>query len=111
MIDWRTSKLIDRIGWAKANLAPVRTEYCVVYEDIDMKCASVMHPDPHCMAMLMHGGLMPPVEVWHKLAEDEARPDFTQHQEGHTSPHLVDMGRRQQAQDGGLSQKPTASYS
>ena len=42
MIDWRTSKLIDRIGWAKANLKPVRTDYCVVYEDIDMKCASVM---------------------------------------------------------------------
>ena len=52
MIDWRTSKLIDRIGWAKANLEPVRTDYCVVYEDIDMKCAAVMHPDPHCMAML-----------------------------------------------------------
>ena len=136
MIDWRTSKLIDRIGWAKANLKPVRTDYCVVYEDIDMNCASVMHPDPHCMAMLMHGGLMPPVEVWHKLHEDEARPDFTQHSDfrghllhdtepmgplteeeavefliRHTSPHLENLGQRQQAQDGGLPQESATSYS
>ena len=94
MINWRTSKLIDRIGWAKANLKPVRTEYCVVYEDIDMKCATVLHPDPHCMAMLMHGGLMPPVEVWHKLAEDEARTDFTQHSDfrGHLLHDTEPMG-------------------
>ena len=94
MIDWRSSKLIDRINWAKTNLEPVHTEYCIVYEDIDKQCATVVHPDPHCMSMLMHGNIMPPAEVWLKLAEDEARPDFTNHSDfrGHLLHDTEPMG-------------------
>ena len=73
-MDWRGTKLIERVDWAKQNLTPHHTEYCVVYEDVDMDCAAVMHPDPHCMAMLMHGGLMPP--VWAKI---KVRQDATTH--------------------------------
>lgn len=83
MIDWskawRGTKLIDRIDWARSNLKPHETEYCVVYEGVDMECVSVMHPDPHCMSMLMHGHLMPPAWVKLQLKEDEQRPDFTCH--------------------------------
>ncbi len=71
MINWRGTKLFDRICWAKENLKPVRTDYVVVYEDIEMDCAAVMYPDPHCMAMLMHGNLMPPVEAWHRQRKGE----------------------------------------
>ena len=50
MIDWSTAwegtKLIDRIDWAKANLEPFRTEYCVVYESLDHNCVTIMHPAP-----------------------------------------------------------------
>ena len=88
MIDWRTTKLIDRIGWAKENLTRHDTEYCVVYEDIDMDTVAVMHPDPHCMAMLMHGGLMPPAWVKLQLQEDEQQPDFVSHKLG--NGHLLD---------------------
>lgn len=88
MINWRTTKLIDRIGWAKENLTRHDTEYCVVYEDIDMDTVAVMHPDPHCMAMLMHGGLMPPAWVKIQLQEDEKQPDFVSHKLG--NGHLLD---------------------
>ena len=80
MIDWSTAwkgtKLIDRIDWARENLKRHDTEYCVVYEDLDNDTACIMHPDPHTMAMLMHGNLMPPAWVKLKLREDGQKPDF-----------------------------------
>lgn len=78
-VAWKGTKLIDRIEWARQNLKRHNTEYCVVYEDIDMDCAAVMHPDPHCMAMLMYGNLMPPAWVKLKLREDGERSDFVDH--------------------------------
>ena len=78
-VAWKGTKLIDRIEWAKANLKRHDTEYCVVFEDIDSSTASVMHPDAHCMAMLMHGHLMPPAWVKLKLKEDSKKPDFVSH--------------------------------
>ena len=87
-------KLIDRINWAKSNLKPHRTEYVVVYEDVDMDCAAVLHPDPNCMAALMHGGIMPPAWVKLQLKEDEQRPDFTSHHDfnGHLLHETEPMG-------------------
>ena len=78
-VAWKGTKLIDRIDWAKANLKRHDTEYCVVFEDMDSSTASVMHPDPHCMAMLMYGNLMPPAWVKLKLKEDSHKPDFVNH--------------------------------
>ncbi len=79
MIDWKKYKLNERIAWSHESLEPFVTQYRVVYEDVDMDCAAILCPDSRFMAALMHGGLMPPVDVWHKLQEDEARPDFTCH--------------------------------
>ena len=82
MIDWSTAwkgtKLIDRIEWARSNLKRRDTEYCIVYEDIDMDAVFVMHPDPHCMAMLMHGHLMPP--AWAKMKAREAGQGYLLHE-------------------------------
>jgi len=80
-VAWKGTKLIDRIEWARQNLKRHDTEYCVVYEDVDNDCASIMYPDPHTMAMLMHGHLMPPLWVKLKLREDSRRPDFVSHKE------------------------------
>ena len=79
MIDWRTSTFKERIVWARNNLKPFRTQYCVVYDDVDMEAASVMHPDMHFMSMLMHGNLVPPYWVKLKLKEDAERPNFVDH--------------------------------
>lgn len=98
MIDWskawKGTKYIDRIDWAHHNLGKYETEYCVVYEDLDMECASVMHPSPRFMSMLMHGHLVPPAWVKLQLKEDEKRPDFTSHSDfnGHLLHETEPMG-------------------
>ena len=83
MIDWskawKGTKYIDRVEWARQNLDRHETEYCVVYEDIENDCTSVMYPDPHMMSMLMKGHLCPPAWVKMKLKEDSSRPDFVSH--------------------------------
>lgn len=74
--------LIDRLRKSRQHLPPFKTDYCVVYEDIDMNCCVVMHPSSHAMSALMAGGIFPPVWVYWELAKDEAEPDFTRHSEG-----------------------------
>lgn len=44
--------------------------------------ASVTVPSPEWWAMALHGGIIPPVEVYHELAKDEAQPGFTHHTRG-----------------------------
>jgi len=79
MMDWRNTKLIDRIEWASQNLKPFQTEYCVVYDDINMGCSAILYPSSHKMAALMHGGIHPPAWVKIKLKQDEQHPDFVRH--------------------------------
>jgi len=76
-------RLIDRLVDAKQRLEPHQTKYAVVYEDVDMDCCAVMHPDPNAMAALMDGGVFPPVWVYWELAKDEAQPDFKHHTRGY----------------------------
>lgn len=60
-------KLFDRLLDAKANLEPYQSQYAVVFEpDMDEACA-VMHPDPNWMACALHGDILPPVDVYHRL--------------------------------------------
>ena len=75
--------LIDRVAEAHQRLEPYETEYAVVYEDVDMDCCAVMHPDPNAMAALMAGEVFPPVWVYWELAKDEAQPDFKRHTRGY----------------------------
>ena len=76
-------KLFDRLCWAKENLEPVQSDYRVVYEHDEDKPVAIMSPDPNWMACAMHGGILPPVWVYHELAADEAKPDFKKHTRGH----------------------------
>ena len=68
-----------RLQWAKDNIPPFHTEYCVVYEDDMDEPAKVMHPDPNWMACAMNGGIVPPIETILAMKEDEKRPDFKKH--------------------------------
>ena len=86
-------KFTDRVAHAKTQLKPFKTQYAVVYDDIDMKCCGVMYPDPHAMAALMAGGVFPPIEVFWKLASDAAQPNFKKH----TRLHLLDDAPKEAA--------------
>ena len=93
-VAWKGTKLIDRIDWAKNNLKPVQTDYCVVYESLEHDCAIIMNPSANYMAALMHGNLIPPAWVKLQLKEDERRPDFTRHSDfnGHLLHETKPMG-------------------
>ena len=65
--------LFDRICWAHENLARVETDYVVVYEDgDDHGRAKILVPAPEWLAMALHGGLLPPVEHYHREQRDPA---------------------------------------
>jgi len=59
--------------------------YAILWEDPDDldAPAKVTVPSPTWLAMAMHGGILPPVEVYWALKEDEAKPDFKRHTRGH----------------------------
>ena len=69
----------NRLQWAKDNLEPFQTQYCVVYEDDVDKPAHVMHPDPNWMACALQGGIVPPIETILALKEEAESPDFKEH--------------------------------
>lgn len=58
---------------------------CVAWEDpADPEAPmKVTTPSPTWWAMALHGGILPPVEAYHALAEDEAQDGFTRHTRGH----------------------------
>ena len=65
------TKLIDRIAWAKENLKRVEPQYCIAWEDpedIDAPM-KITVPAPEWLAMALHGGLLPPVEVYHEIED------------------------------------------
>ena len=68
-----------RLQWAKDNLQPFHTEYCVVYEEDIDEPAKIMHPDPNWMACAINGGIVPPIETILAMKEDAQRPDFKKH--------------------------------
>ena len=74
--EFKGTHLFDRLCWAKENLDGVQSDYRVVYEDSVDECAKILVPDPNWMACALQGGILPPVEVYHELAKDEAQPDF-----------------------------------
>ena len=81
--DFKGTHLFDRLCWAKENLEPVQSDYRVVYEDSIDECAKILVPDPHFMAACMNGGIIPKIENYWALAEDEAQPDFKKHTRGY----------------------------
>lgn len=43
----------------------------------------IVTPSPVWWAMALHGGILPPVQVYWALAHDEAQPGFERHHRGH----------------------------
>ena len=80
---FKGTHLFDRLCWAKENLDGVQSDYRVVYEDSVDECAKILVPDPNWMACALQGGILPPVEVYHELAKDEAKEDFKKHTRGY----------------------------
>ena len=77
--------LWGRLCWAKENLEGKQSDYRIVWEDPDKpeECSKITVPDPNWMACALQGGILPPVEVYWALAEDEAKPDFKKHTRGY----------------------------
>ncbi|NVJ92516.1 MAG: hypothetical protein HWE34_12700 [Methylocystaceae bacterium] len=68
--DFPRLKLYERLAVAKGHLKPIQSDYRVVFEaDLD-KPACVLVPDPNFMACALHGGILPPVEVYHNFEYD-----------------------------------------
>lgn len=59
--------LFDRICWGSENLPRVETDLVVVYHDDPEGPAKILAPAPEWMAMALAGGLLPPVDVYHRL--------------------------------------------
>jgi len=60
-------------------------QYAVVWgdpRDLDAP-VNVTTPSKVWLAMALHGGILPPVWVYHELAKDEAQPNFKRHTRGH----------------------------
>ena len=59
--------------------------YAILWEDpADPDApAKVTRPSPTWLAMAMHGGILPPIEAYWALAQDEAKPDFKRHTRGY----------------------------
>lgn len=75
-------------------------QYAILWEDPRMPedAVKVTTPTPAWLAMAMHGGILPPVEVYWALAYDEAQPDFTHHHRGrllHETPPMEAMTEEQ----------------
>ena len=83
--DFQGTHLWDSLCWAKENLQPYQTKYCVVWEDQNDPDApaKVTHPDPNWLACALQGGILPDVRVYWELAKDEAKPDFKKHTRGY----------------------------
>ena len=89
---FKGTPLFERLFWAKENLAPVHTDYRVVYEDRIDGCAKILVPDPNFMAACMNGGIIPKIENYWALDEDEAKPDFVKHTRGYLLHNTEPMG-------------------
>lgn len=89
--EFKGTHLFDRLCWAKENLEPIQTEYCVVWEDPEEpdSPAKVTYPDPNWMACARHGGILPPVDSYWELRKDEETEGFVKHTRGPELLHNI----------------------
>jgi len=86
MIDYPQYKLHEReLIFKDQHKDLPEPSYAIMWEDPADPDApmKVTKPSPTWLAMAMHGDILPPVEVYHALAEDEAQPGFKRHTRGH----------------------------
>lgn len=100
MIDWQRIPLHDREAVFSFLVETGRVEleacpYAVLWEDPadpDAPVRVTVASDTW-FSMARHGGILPPVWVYHELARDAASPDFAGHRRGrgsllHTTPAI-----------------------
>jgi len=95
MIDYSRYKLWEREMIFKDQHKDLpQPNYAILWEDPSDPDApaKVTKPSPTWLAMAMHGGILPPVEVYHKLREDEEREGFTRHTQGHILHQTPPLG-------------------
>jgi len=97
MTDYSKYKLADReLIFLHLHKDLPQPNYAILWEDPDDLDApdKITVPSPAWLAMAMHGGILPPVEVYWALAEDEAKPGFQRHTRGyllHDTPPVGPM--------------------
>jgi len=85
-IDYSKYKLWEReLIFQSRHKDHPKPNYAILWEDpSDPEApAKVTSPSPVWLAMAMHGGILPPVWVYHELKKDEAQPGFKRHTRGH----------------------------
>lgn len=86
MIDYSNYKLWEResIYQEKYKDHP-EPNYAITWEDPNEPDSpmKITIPSPVWLGMAMHGGILPPVEVYWELKKDEADPNFKRHTRGH----------------------------
>jgi|TARA_R100000084_G_scaffold53881_1_gene22642 hypothetical protein len=81
--NFQNTHVYKRLVWAKENLKKYYSDYRIVYEDNVDECAKIMTPDPNWMACALQGGILPPLEAYFKLKEDEKKLNFERHSRGY----------------------------
>jgi len=103
-VDWQSMKLWEREqvfqNIANANGGFEQGQYAIVWEDPNEpdEPLKITVPSPAWLAMAMHGGILPPVEMYWELAKDEAQPGFKRHTRGyllHDSPTMPALTEEQ----------------
>ena len=97
MTDYASMKLWEReLVFTAEHKDHPQGQYAILWEDPSEPeaAAAVTRPSPVWLAMAMHGGILPPVEVYHALKDDSEAPGFTKHTRGHLlheTPPLPEM--------------------
>ena len=92
---WRRELIFSRT----VNHRP-QPNYAIVWEDpedLDAP-AKITVPSPIWLGMAMYGGILPPVDVYHRMAEDESRNGFYGHGHCdylHSAPPITAMTEEQ----------------
>ncbi len=65
--DHKRKTLFENVMWASENLDKIEPKYSIVWHKYDGEVAAVTTPAPEWLAMAMHGGLLPAIEVYDHL--------------------------------------------
>ncbi len=83
--NFQGTHLWDRLCWAKKNLKPYKSEYCIVWNDFKKlnDDITVTYPDPNFLSCALQGGILPPIQVYWQLKKDEENSNFVNHTRGY----------------------------
>ena len=65
--DHNRKDLFESVAWASENLERVLPQYSIVWENPKGGPVAITTPSPEWLAMAIHGGLLPDIEVHHRL--------------------------------------------